>query len=83
MRNSYTLPLKIHYRHEYVSRLRTFRWQQRLTQANLAATLGVARQTLSEIEQCKREPSLRIAYLCAEYFKVPIEKIFVYRKHKM
>lgn len=66
------------HRELFISRLQTYRAERRITQANLAAALGVSRQTLSAVEQNKQEPSLRLAYLCAQYFKIPIEQIFSY-----
>jgi putative transcriptional regulator len=46
------------------------------TQAELAAALGVSRQTIISIEREKFDPSLPLAFLIARTFDCPIEEIF-------
>ena len=52
----------------------------RLTQRQLAARIGVSRQTVNAIETGKYSPSLEVAFRIAEVFDVPIEAIFRYRR---
>jgi putative transcriptional regulator len=47
-----------------------------LTQADLAAKLGVSRQTVNAIETEKYDPSLPLAFKIAKVFRKPIEEIF-------
>ncbi|WP_159705893.1 helix-turn-helix transcriptional regulator [Arthrobacter sp. 18067] len=46
------------------------------TQADLAAALGVSRQTVISIEREKFDPSLPLAFLIARTFDCAIEEIF-------
>ena len=47
------------------------------TQADLAAALGVSRQTVISIEREKFDPSLPLAFLIARTFDCAIEDIFI------
>ena len=58
--------------------LRDLRRKQRLNQKELADALHVSRQTISAIENEHYSPTLSLAFKMATYFKVSIEKIFVY-----
>jgi putative transcriptional regulator len=49
-----------------------------LTQAELAARVGVTRQTLIAIEQGKYSPSLEMAFQIARVFGVPLDDVFHY-----
>lgn len=49
-----------------------------LKQADLAAAVGVTRQTLIAIEQGKYSPSLEVAFKIARVFKVSLEEVFQY-----
>ncbi|MGF4043579.1 helix-turn-helix transcriptional regulator [Paenarthrobacter nitroguajacolicus] len=52
------------------------RTERRWTQADLAAALGVSRQTVISIEREKFDPSLPLAFLIARTFDCAIEDIF-------
>ena len=52
---------------------------KKLTQEDLANTLGVTRQTIIAIENGKYNPSLKLAFKIAKYFNTPIEEIFSHR----
>jgi putative transcriptional regulator len=52
------------------------RYEARLTQADLAAKVGVSRQTINSIETGRFEPSLTLALTLARYFGKPVESIF-------
>ncbi len=47
-----------------------------LTQADLAAALGVSRQTVISIESGRYLPSLPLAFRIAGLFSVPLEQLF-------
>ncbi|MDT7801188.1 MAG: putative transcriptional regulator [Actinomycetota bacterium] len=49
-----------------------------MTQADLAARLGVTRQTVIAIEQGRYSPSLEVAFQIAHVFGVPLEEVFQY-----
>jgi putative transcriptional regulator len=51
---------------------------RKITQEDLASTLGVTRQTILAIENGKYNPSLELAFKIAKYFETSIEKIFLY-----
>lgn len=58
------------------NRLRTLRAQRDLSQAALAALLGVSRQTVNALETGKYDPSLPLAFKIARVFGCPIEDVF-------
>ena len=47
-----------------------------LTQADLAAALGVSRQTVISIESGRYLPSLLLAFRIARLFEVSVEQLF-------
>ena len=47
-----------------------------MSQADLAAALGVSRQTVISIENGRYLPSLPLAFRMARLFAMPIEKLF-------
>ena len=49
-----------------------------MKQADLAAVVGVTRQTLIAIEQGKYSPSLEVAFKIARAFGVSLEEVFQY-----
>ncbi len=56
--------------------VRERRIQASLTQADLAAALGVSRQTVISIENERYLPSLPLAFRIARLFDVPLESLF-------
>jgi putative transcriptional regulator len=56
--------------------LRDRRMQAGLTQAELAAALGVSRQTVISIENGRYLPSLPLAFRIARLFEVRLEQLF-------
>ena len=58
------------------NRLRDLRDQLDWTQADLAAKLGVSRQTINAIETEKYDPSLPLAFKIAKVFHRSVEEIF-------
>ena len=47
-----------------------------MTQADLAARVGVTRQTVMAIEAAKYSPSLELAFLIARAFDKPLGEVF-------
>ena len=58
------------------NRLRILRAERNWSQADLAAHLGVSRQTVNALEVGKYDPSLPLAFKIAQLFHCPIETIF-------
>jgi putative transcriptional regulator len=47
-----------------------------MTQAELAAATGVTRQTIAAIEKARYAPTLELAFLIADAFGKPLDKVF-------
>ena len=60
--------------------LRVLRAMKRITQEDLASSLGVTRQTIHAIENGKYNPSLELAFKIARYFETTIEAVFLYKE---
>ena len=58
--------------------LRVLRAMKRITQEELASSLGVTRQTIHAIENEKYNPSLELAFKIAKFFETSIEAVFLY-----
>ncbi|MEE9387614.1 MAG: helix-turn-helix transcriptional regulator [Paracoccaceae bacterium] len=58
------------------NRLRELRIQAGLTQAELAAKVGVSRQTIIALESGRYEPSLRLGMLIAQQYDCTVEDVF-------
>jgi len=58
------------------NRIKVLRAEKNLTQQQLAEAIGVIRQTVIAMEQNKYQPSVVLALRLAEFFEVPVEKIF-------
>ena len=58
------------------NRLKVLRAERDWTQAELASTLEVSRQTINAIEKGKFDPSLPLAFKIARLFGLSIENIF-------
>jgi len=58
------------------NRIRELRQEQGWSQADLAARLGVSRQTVNALETGKYDPSLPLAFKIARLFDLLIEDIF-------
>jgi putative transcriptional regulator len=59
--------------------IRSLRFAQgEMTQAQLAATIGVARQTVIAIEKGGYSPSLEMAFRIAQALNVPLDDVFQY-----
>ena len=60
------------------NRLKVLRAEHNWSQAELAESLGVSRQTVNALETGKYDPSLPLAFKIACLFQLPIEAIFQY-----
>ena len=58
------------------NQLRELRAARSWSQSDLAAQLGVSRQTVNAIETGKYDPSLPLAFKLARLFAKPIEELF-------
>jgi putative transcriptional regulator len=58
------------------NRVREQRALRGLSQAELAAALAVSRQTVISIENGRYLPSLPLAFRIAQFFDLPVEKMF-------
>lgn len=61
---------------EIENRVKKFRENEDITQADLAAEVGVSRQTINAIETGKYDPSLELALKIAEFFETDVEEVF-------
>ena len=59
------------------NRLRALRAERDWTQQDLAAAVGVSRQTINAIESGKYDPSLPLAFKLAGAFDLTIQDVFV------
>ncbi len=58
------------------NRLRVLRAEREWSQGDLAARLGVSRQTINAVETGKYDPSLPLAFKIARLFEKSIEEVF-------
>jgi putative transcriptional regulator len=65
------------------NRLREMRERTGLTQEELAAQVGVSRQTIISLEKGKYNPSITLAYSLAKVFSMSIEDLFLLDERKV
>ena len=56
--------------------IRRLRKERRMSQAEVARSVGLSRQSVNAIETGKFDPSLTLAFRLARLFEMPIEAIF-------
>ena len=56
--------------------IRSCRTEADMSQADLAAEVGVTRQTINAIERERYDPSLELAFKLANWFDCQIEELF-------
>jgi putative transcriptional regulator len=61
------------------NRIRELRARERITQEDLAKSIGVTRQTIISIEKGEYIPSTLLALKIAKFFSVPFEQAFYIR----
>ena len=59
-----------------VTKVKLYREQTGMKQADLASRVGVRRETIGNLESGRYNPSLVLAWNIAKVFGVPIEEIF-------
>lgn len=59
------------------NRLKVLRAERDWNQSDLAAQLGISRQSVNAIETGKYDPSLPLAFRIADLFGLKIENIFL------
>ena len=62
------------------NRLEEIRKRRGMKQEELAAALGVSRQTIGSLENGRYNPSIILAFKIARFFGVSIEEIFIYEE---
>jgi putative transcriptional regulator len=64
---------------DFECRLKKYRLLKDLTQEQLAAQVGVQRETIMRLEKAQYNPSLKLAIDIARVVEAPIEEIFVFK----
>lgn len=64
---------------DFECRLKKYRLLKDLTQEQLAAQVGVRRETIMRLEKAQYNPSLKLAIDIAKVIEAPIEEIFVFK----
>ena len=64
---------------DFECRLKKYRLLKDLTQEQLAARVGVRRETIMRLEKAQYNPSLKLAIDIARVVEAPIEEIFVFK----
>ena len=62
------------------TKIQELRKQNKVTQEELAAALGVTRQTIISLENGKYNASLQLSFKIARFFEQSIEDIFLYEE---
>lgn len=65
---------------DFECRLKKYRLLKDLTQEQLAAQVGVRRETIMRLEKAQYNPSLKLAIDIARVVEAPIEEIFVFER---
>ena len=62
------------------NRIKELRKEKNITQDELAAAVGVTRQTIISLENGKYNASLRLAHKISQYFGLRIENVFIFEE---
>lgn len=62
------------------NRVEELRKERGLNQDTFARAIRVSRQTVSAIETGRYNPSLELAFVISDFFSLPIEEIFLYKR---
>ena len=62
------------------NRVEEIRKEKGIRQDELAAAMGVSRQTISSLENGKYNPSIMLAYKLAKHFGLTIEEVFIFEE---
>ena len=63
---------------EFECRLKKYRQLKGLTQEQLAAQVGVRRETIMRLEKAQYNPSLKLAIDVSRAVEAPIEELFIF-----
>lgn len=63
---------------EFECRLKKYRLLKDMTQEQLAALVGVRRETIMRLEKAQYNPSLKLAVDISRAVEAPIEEIFLF-----
>lgn len=63
---------------EFECRLKQYRQLKNLTQEQLAALVGVRRETIMRLEKAQYNPSLKLAIDLSRAVDAPIEELFIF-----
>ncbi|MCI9456230.1 MAG: helix-turn-helix transcriptional regulator [Oscillospiraceae bacterium] len=63
---------------DFECRLKKFRQLKDMTQEQLAAQVGVRRETIMRLEKAQYNPSLKLAIDISRAVDAPIEEIFIF-----
>lgn len=64
---------------DFECRLKKYRLLKDLTQEQLAAQVGVRRETIMRLEKAQYNPSLKLAVDISRVVEAPIEELFVFK----
>ena len=64
---------------DFECRLKKYRLLKYFTQEQLAAQVGVRRETIMRLEKAQYNPSLKLAIDISRVVEAPIEEIFVFK----
>ena len=64
---------------DFECRLKKYRLLKDLTQEQLAAQVGVRRETIMRLEKAQYNPSLKLAIDISRVAEAPFEEIFVFK----
>ena len=64
---------------DFECRLKKYRLLKDLTQEQLAAQVGVRRETIMRLEKAQYNPSLKLAIDISRVVEAPLEEIFVFK----
>ncbi|MTK07306.1 MAG: helix-turn-helix transcriptional regulator [Hungatella sp.] len=65
-----------------VTKMREYRAKLNLTQDELAALVGVRRETIINLEKGRYNPSLKLAMDIAKVFSATVEELFTFREEE-
>ena len=58
--------------------IKLYRQERGITQQQLADSLNVSRQYISEVENCKKLPTIKITFDCAKILCTTVDRLFYY-----
>ncbi len=62
------------------NKIKELRKESKVTQDDLALSVGVTRQTIISLENGKYNASLQLAYKISKYFGKTIEEVFIFEE---